>query len=102
MSGRGPGASEKEVLGHTRGRIVQAGTPVVHRLAETAREAAQARDADAPFFDGGLAPEFAPPARQPRPASRITLAAMALVALLIGYRAGRAAATRDRRLGDES
>lgn len=102
MAGRGPGASEKEVLGHTRGRIVQAGIPVAHRLAETAREAAQARHADAPFFDGGLAPQFAPPARQTRPASRTTLATLALVALLIGHRAGRAAATRERRLGDES
>lgn len=62
LSGRGPGASTDEVFNHGRGKLVQAGTPVVQRLAETARDAAHARE-DAAFVDGGLLSIFGLPGR---------------------------------------
>lgn len=54
LSGRGPGASSAEIFDHGPGRTVQAGTPVVQRLARTARDAALARAPGEEFVDGGL------------------------------------------------
>ena len=54
LSGHGPGASQEEVLSQTRGKVVQAGLPVVLRLAETARDTARARSAATTLIDGGL------------------------------------------------
>lgn len=54
LGGCGPGASQIVVLSQTRGKMVQAGLPVVRRLAETARDAARARASSGLFVDGGL------------------------------------------------
>lgn len=69
LSGRGPGASQEEVLSHTRGEIVQAGLPVVRRLAETARDTARARSTASTFVDGGLVTDLEQPGRDPAPAA---------------------------------
>lgn len=61
LAGRGPGASAAEVFAQGRGKLVQAGMPVVQRLAETARDAAHARAAGATFVDGGLIADLGHP-----------------------------------------
>ncbi len=62
LGGRGPGASRAEVVSQTRGRVVQAGLPVIRRLAQTAHDTARARGELSTFIDGGLVPTLA---RQP-------------------------------------
>lgn len=58
LGGRGPGASEEEILSQTRGKTFQAGVPVVRRLAVTARDSARARRPGSTFVDGGLVTDF--------------------------------------------
>lgn len=114
LGGRGPSASRDEVLSHTRGKIVQAGVPVVGRLAETARGAAHARSDGSDFVDGGLiadgrqAPhEWAraagsqvvdaakagdvPAPHHRHAAEAVAATALVLLALLIGRRVGKPA-----------